>query len=116
MVADVGNQMLKKLGYDVLVARDGKGAIKYYEKKKNEIDILILDMVMPDVKGGEVYDKIKEINPHAKVLLSSGYGMEDQAAEILEKSCDGFIQKPFSMEALSKKITEVIEKSSVRLP
>jgi two-component system cell cycle sensor histidine kinase/response regulator CckA len=116
MVANVADQMLKKLGYEVLVARSGKEAIGYYEPKKDEIDIVLLDMIMPDMSGGDVFDRIKEINPHAKVLLSSGYSVEGQAADILRRGCDGFIQKPFSLQALSGRIREVLEKRDDRLP
>jgi len=115
VVADVGDQMLRKLGYEVLVARSGKEAIEYYEPKRDKIDMVILDMVMPDMNGGEVYDRIKEINPHAKILLSSGYSIDGQAADILKRGCDGFIQKPFSMEVLSGRIRKILEKRDDRL-
>ncbi|OPX36674.1 MAG: hypothetical protein B1H12_06625 [Desulfobacteraceae bacterium 4484_190.2] len=115
VVADVGDQMLRKLGYEVLVARSGKEAIQYYEPKRDKIDMVILDMIMPDMNGGEVYDRIKEINPYAKILLSSGYSIDGQAADILERGCDGFIQKPFSMEVLSGRIRKILEKRNDRL-
>jgi len=60
--------------------------------------------------GAETYDKIKEINPQVKVLLSSGYSIEGRAREMLERGCDGFIQKPFGMEELSQKIREILDK------
>ena len=115
VVADVGEQMLRKLGYEVLVAMSGKEAIEYYEPKRDKIDMVILDMIMPGMNGGEVYDRIKEINPHAKILLSSGYSIDGQAADILKRGCDGFIQKPFSMEVLSGRIRKVLEKRDDRL-
>lgn len=115
VVADVGDQMLRKLGYEVLVARSGKEAIEYYEPKRDKIDMVILDMIMPGMNGGEVYDRIKEINPHAKILLSSGYSIDGQAADILKRGCDGFIQKPFSMEVLSGRIRKILEKRDDRL-
>ncbi len=67
-------------------------------------------MVMPRMGGGEAYDKMKEINPKVKVLLSSGYSIDSQAREILARGCDAFIQKPFSMKELSAKIREILEK------
>jgi signal transduction histidine kinase/CheY-like chemotaxis protein len=115
VVADVGEQMLRKLGYEVLVAMSGKEAIEYYEPKRDKIGMVILDMVMPDMNGGEVYDRIKAINPHAKILLSSGYSIDGQAADILKRGCDGFIQKPFSMEVLSGRIRKILEKRDDRL-
>jgi CheY-like chemotaxis protein len=68
---------------------------------------------MPDMGGGEVYDRLKEINPKVKVLLSSGYSIDDQAREIMERGCDGFIQKPFSMKAMSDKLSEILSKRGV---
>ena len=65
---------------------------------------------MPDIGGGETYDRLKEINPNIKVLLSSGYSIEGHATEILERGCDGFIQKPFDMAQLSQGIGEVLAK------
>jgi CheY-like chemotaxis protein len=113
-VAEVGHQMLKKLGYEVIMARSGKEAIAVYETEQKKIDMVILDMVMPDISGGEVYDRIKQINPDVKVLLSSGYSLEGQAAEILDRGCDGFIQKPFNLQALSVRIREVLEEKRVQ--
>jgi DNA-binding NarL/FixJ family response regulator len=65
---------------------------------------------MPDMGGGEVYDKIKVINPDVKILLSSGYSVNGQAIELLERGCDGFMQKPFTMEELSGKIGQIMKK------
>jgi DNA-binding NarL/FixJ family response regulator len=67
-------------------------------------------MIMPGVSGGETYDRIKAIDPEAKVLLSSGYSVDGQATEILKRGCNGFIQKPFRMKDLSHKIQEVLGK------
>jgi DNA-binding NtrC family response regulator len=64
---------------------------------------------MPKISGGEVYDKLKEINPQVKVLLSSGYSVDGQATEILKRGCNGFIQKPFNMGELSTKVNEILD-------
>jgi CheY-like chemotaxis protein len=110
VVIDVGVQMLKKLGYNVLEAGSGKEAIQLFGEWCDKIDMVILDMIMPDIGGGEVYDRIKEIDPQVKVLLSSGYSIDGEATDILERGCNSFIQKPFSMTVLSKKIREVLNK------
>jgi len=99
MVLDAAEQMLRKLGYEVLLAEGGREAIELY-----------MDMVMPDMGGGETYDRMREINPDIKVLLSSGYSIDGQATEILKRGCDGFIQKPFSMKELSQNIREIVDK------
>ncbi|RLB19931.1 MAG: hybrid sensor histidine kinase/response regulator, partial [Deltaproteobacteria bacterium] len=77
---------------------------------KDKINIVLLDIIMPDMSGGQVYERMKEINPDIKVLLSSGYNIEGQATEILERGCDGFIQKPFNMKELSRSIDEILNK------
>ncbi|MBW2117432.1 MAG: response regulator [Deltaproteobacteria bacterium] len=109
MIIDVGTKMVEAFGYEVLTARDGKEAIEIYKVKRDRIDMVILDMIMPGLGGGETYDRLKEINPDIKVLLSSGYSIDGQANEILERGCDGFIQKPFNMNQLSRKIREILD-------
>ena len=110
-ILNVGKEMLKEMGYEVLVARSGKKAVEVYAKHKDQIDLVILDMIMPDMGGGEAYDRMKEDNSEVNVLLSSGYSIDGQASEILERGCNGFIQKPFNMKELSGKIREVLEKT-----
>lgn len=108
IIIDVGEQMLKALGYEVLLARGGKKAIEIYINNQDRIDMVILDMIMPDMGGGETYDRLKEINPDVKVLLSSGYSINKKATGILERGCNGFIQKPFDLRELSGKIGEIL--------
>ncbi len=110
MVLDVGARVLKKLGYTVQESNNGRNAVALYKKLQDKINLVVLDIVMPDMGGGEVYDRLKEINPKVKVLLSSGYSIDDQAREIMGRGCDGFIQKPFSMKAMSDKLSEILSK------
>jgi PAS domain S-box-containing protein len=110
MIIDVGREILKTLGYEVLLARGGKEAIKVYKANRERIDMVILDMIMPDMGGGETYDRLKEINPQIKVLLSSGYSIDGQAQEIMERGCNGFIQKPFDVKQLSAKMRKILGK------
>jgi two-component system cell cycle sensor histidine kinase/response regulator CckA len=110
VILEVGQELLETMGYRVLIARNGKEAIDIYRKNWNDIDIVLLDVVMPHMGGAKAYEWMKEINPNVKVILSSGYSMEGQATEILNRGCDSFIQKPFTMRELSKRIKEVLEK------
>ncbi len=110
MVLDVGEEMLKALGYKVLLAKSGKEAVELYRKNKNKIDMVLLDMVMPEMGGGETYDRMKEISPDIKILLSSGYSIDCQATEIIKRGCDGFIQKPFDMQGLSQRIRKILDR------
>ena len=108
MIIKVGQELLAELGYKVLTAESGPDAIKLYEKNADKIDLVIMDMIMPGMGGGETFDHLKEIKSDIKVLLSSGYSINGQASEILKRGCDGFIQKPFNINQLSEKIQGII--------
>jgi len=110
MILNVGTSVLQELGYTVFKAQGGREAVELYKKDGDTIDLVILDMIMPDMRGSETYDRMKDINPNVKVLLSSGYSIDGQATEILNRGCDGFIQKPFSMKGLSGQIREILDK------
>jgi two-component system, cell cycle sensor histidine kinase and response regulator CckA len=110
MIIEVAEELFEQLGYKVLTARSGKEAIEIYEKNKEQIDIVLLDMIMPDMSGSDTYDRMKRFDPNIKVLLSSGYSINGQATEIMDRGCNGFIQKPFKMKELSQKLREVLDK------
>lgn len=109
MIIDVGRDVLEKLGYEVLTAKSGKEAIEIYRTNQKKIDMVILDMVMPEIGGGDTYDKLRDVNPDIKVLLSSGYSIDGQADKILSRGCDGFIQKPFDIKFLSLEIRKILD-------
>ena len=108
LVADICSQILKRSGYDVVVARSGKEAIDVLKENQGGIDMVILDMILPDMGGGDAYDRLKEINPGIKVLLASGYDIDHQARGLLERGCDGFIQKPFNISEISEKVRGIL--------
>ena len=106
MVLEVGQQLLEALGYQVTTASSGQAAIDIYEQLNESIDLVILDMIMPQMGGSDTFDRLKTINPDVKVLLSSGYSIDGQASSILNRGCNGFIQKPFTVNVLAKKLRE----------
>jgi CheY-like chemotaxis protein len=112
IIIDVSVQMLKKMGYVVLTAHSGREAIEIFKQKNEEVAIVILDLIMPSMGGGEVYARLKDIDSNVKVLLSSGYSIKGQAAEMINRGCNGFIQKPFKLNELSHKLREIISKSN----
>ena len=82
---------------------------RHLSGKREEIELIILDMIMPGMGGGETFDRLKQINPDVRVLLSSGYSLEGQAKDILNRGCLGFIQKPYKIEEQSqKKIQDIL--------
>jgi len=109
MITDVGRQLLEKLGYTVLTAGSGREAVEIFQKHLNEISLVIIDMIMPGLNGGETYDELKKIDPNIKVLLASGYSINGLAQDILDRGCHGFIQKPFNIKTLSNKIRTVLD-------
>lgn len=109
IIIEVGRDILEIMGCTVKTALSSEEAVKIFERCGAEIDLVILDMIMPSMGGGQVYEQLKRIQPDVKVLLASGYGMNDQVLEILKRGCKGFIQKPFNIVQLSEKIREVLE-------
>ena len=108
MITEVAEEMLKMMGYKVFVANNSEEAVSTYLANKDKIDLIILDMIMPDVGGGKTYDLLREVDPDVKVLLCSGYSISGLATEIMERGCDGFIQKPFDIKLLSRKLREIL--------
>jgi two-component system cell cycle sensor histidine kinase/response regulator CckA len=109
IIANVSKEILEELGYSVITARSGSEAVKIYQSRNDEIDLVILDMIMPEMGGGETFDNLKLINSNVKVILSSGYSIDGQAREIMQRGCHGFIQKPFGIKSLSKKVRDVLD-------
>lgn len=109
IILNIGVKLLQKLGYEVITARNGFEAIEIYEANRDSIDMVLLDLVMPGMDGGETYDRLKALNPDIKALLSSGYSVGGKASEILRRGCNGFLQKPYRIKALSIKIGEILK-------
>lgn len=112
---DIGELMLKELGYEVILAKDGETALSHLTEKTEQPDIILLDMVMPKMDGQEVFEAIRKIHPEIKILLCSGYGLNKKAEEILALGCNGFIEKPFDICQISLKIREAIEETETEL-
>ena len=108
MILDVGKALLERLGYEVLVADGGRKGLEIFRQQSRDIDLVILDMVMPDMSGGETYERLKEMDPHVNVLLASGYSMDGVANDILEQGTQNFIQKPFDIQKLSRKVSQAL--------
>lgn len=111
MIIDVGGEMLERLGYRVRIAEDGEKAIEKVSEMSEKIDLVILDMIMPGMDGGITFDRIRKIRPELPVMLSSGYSINGQATEIMNRGCNGFIQKPFNMAKLSKKVRKILDEA-----
>ncbi len=100
---------LMKIGYRVISAAGGRPALELLSVHRDEVDVVVLDMVMPDLGGREVFDRLREIDRGVRVVLASGYAADDAIERMLEDPHCGFIQKPFTMAELSRTIERVLE-------
>ncbi len=106
----VGGQVLEKLGYEVLLAANGKSAIEMFEKHANEIDIVILDLIMPVMDGIEAFDELRKRAPDLKILVSSGYIENAQKVEWLSsKGVSEYLVKPYEIEELRRKLAMMLK-------
>jgi CheY-like chemotaxis protein len=107
---DVVREILEILGYGVIAAKSGQEAVDIFREKSAMIDLVLLDMIMPGMGGGDTFDALKDIDPGVKVILSSGYSLHGEASRIMGRGCAAFIQKPYRIQDLSEKLREVLDK------
>ena len=101
-------ELLETCGYSVLLAKDGREGVDIYSEKNTKIDAILMDMAMPIMSGKDAYIELKNINPSLKVLLTSGFRHDPRVKEAMNLGVNGFIQKPFSLVELSKKLSEIL--------
>ena len=111
LVINFMKDVLQKLGYKVFAAQNGHTAIQFYEEKRDDIDLVILDLIMPGMGGKGTFVRLREINPDVKVILSGGYSINGVATEVMDKGCQAFIQKPFTAREISHKIREILDQT-----
>ncbi len=102
-------EALQELGYSVLLAENGLDAVEIYKANPREIDLVLLDMIMPKQGGHQTFFKIKAIDPNAKILLSSGYVSEEEVKDLLNQGACGFIPKPHRLANMAADIRKVLD-------
>ena len=105
----LGLEILKTLGYQVLLASNGADALKLYAGQSQDIDLVLLDMNMPVMDGRETYKKIRELNPRARIIIASGYVDDEKIRDLLKSGLDHFIAKPYDIVDFSRKIRELLD-------
>jgi len=110
MVLEVGTRVLEKLHYAVLKAENGRDAVALFARHPDQVVLVILDINMPGMSGGVVFEELRKLKPDVKVLLISGYGLDGQTQELLASGGCDFIQKPFSIAALTQKLSKILLK------
>jgi len=104
---------LSELGYSVLLAENGLDAVEIYEANPNEIDLVLLDMIMPKSGGHQTFLRLKAIDPNAKILLSSGFVSEEEVADLLEQGACGFLPKPHRLPVVLAELRKVLDAPGV---
>lgn len=109
VVRDIWMEHLKSAGYNVVIAEDGEKGVALFMKQNDLIDLIILDVIMPKMGGGDVLKRIREIDPHVKILIASGYSESGRAGEVITEGVNGFIQKPTTLKELSEKVRGILD-------
>ena len=100
---------LQELGYSVLLAENGLDAVEIYSANPDQIDLVLLDMIMPKSGGHQTFMRLKAIDPQVKVLLSSGFVSEKEVSDLLAAGACGFLPKPHRLPALTAEIRRVLD-------
>jgi CheY-like chemotaxis protein len=111
-IRNLGEQIFTKYGYTVLKVSDGEGALKIYEEKKDGIDLIILDLIMPGMGGKKCLEGLLQINPDVKVVIASGYSPEGRVKSFFEEGAKNFISKPFNMKEMLQVVREVLDEGT----
>jgi len=103
LLLTMGRMILSSYGYEVMTANSGKKALEIFSKAEKRIDLLITDLVMPNMSGRELIEQVRRISPNTHVICSSGYVRASNADEN-----DGYLQKPFTSQELLRKVKQVL--------
>lgn len=109
ILQDVLTRMLNKIGFDVITAGNGRIGLELYKKNREKIKIVLLDINMPEMSGKVTFKELKKINPELKVLIATGFTLNEEVQELLDMGADGYIKKPFDLLTLSQKIGEILK-------
>ena len=111
MVMEINRTIVEKLGYHVLEARTGKEAVEIAQTYKGRIDFALLDVILPDMSGSQIYPELKKLRPDLKVIVCSGFSLDGPARQMLNDGAETFLSKPFSVAALSSTLDDIFKKS-----
>ncbi len=100
--------ILEEVGYSTIMAVNGKEAIQIYEERKNEISLVLLDMVMPIMSGKDTFIELRRINPNCKIILSSGFKKDERVQAIINLGVNAFLQKPYGFKDLVNLVQKVL--------
>lgn len=103
-------RVLREEGYRVLEAEDGQQAVEVFAQCKDEVDLVVLDLVMPRMDGAQTFRRLREVKADVRVLISSGYSPEMEGQALLDEGAAGFLQKPYHVEQVLRKVRDALER------
>ena len=109
IIREMAKEMFEYLGHMVVECENGRKAVDYYRTSWKSVDVVILDMIMPEMGGKEAFVAMRGINPRIKAVLSSGYSVDGEAQQIMNEGMVGFLQKPFRAEAMVDILSRVMK-------
>ncbi|MDQ3818186.1 MAG: response regulator, partial [Acidobacteriota bacterium] len=109
---ELGQSVLEELGYTVKLARDGEEAVEIYNSNRDQIDLVILDVVMPKVGGQEAFEQIRQSSDGIPIIFMTGYSAEMVQSKFIENTGMPLLQKPYSVEVFGRKVREVLDTAS----
>jgi CheY-like chemotaxis protein len=104
-------RMLENLGFTALTAADGVQAVELYRERRKEIDLVLMDLTMPRMDGAEAFDELRRLDPDVRVILASGYAMDDMSSRFGGKKPSAFIEKPFTLDRLREALAGLLPKA-----
>jgi two-component system, cell cycle sensor histidine kinase and response regulator CckA len=110
IIRDMTTDMLTDMGYNVITAEDGLAAVTTFELSHQDIDVVLLDMILPGMTGEEIFGKLQQIKPEIKVIFSSGFSIEEVPQELFVHDTTDFIEKPYRIHDLLDKISDMLKK------
>jgi CheY-like chemotaxis protein len=110
------SESMGALGYNIISASDGQEAVKLFAQNKSDIDLVILDLMMPSMNGYEAFKEIKAIDPATKIILCTGYVADENVQEMLNNGVKGLLKKPYRIEDLSRAVRLVLDEHAAATP
>lgn len=109
VVRQVASRMLKSLGYHAICLGSSREAVEYYRRRGAGIDMVIVDLIMPELSGKQVFEQLREINPRVRVVLSSGYNQDASVDALIDAGARAFLQKPYRLAQLSETVNAAMK-------
>lgn len=109
-IQEVASEILSKYGYNIITANNGQKGIEIYASKMDKIDLIILDLVMPEMSGTDVLVEVMQMNPNAKVVVASGYSANGPIRDAISQGARRFIDKPYTLRQLVSCVRQVLDK------